>query len=291
MRQSQRTLLLLAPLALLAAGCKSSTREAAPVVAATQPTPAPFAGEVGMGISYLQTRAADLVDAVDTMLGAIQSQNLEAAKRAYHEARAPYEEIEVMAMTFPELHQAIDGRAWEFEGGELSSDFRGFHRIETYLFARKNTENAIPYAKQLLEDVEDLQAVLTERQRFDAATSFRSMIARCDELASRTISGEEEMWSGQTLLAIRHGWIGVHSQYRHFAGDVRAADVKLAERLDRGYRKAMELIAQDFAMGETSAAPYGVVDLARRREIADATIRLRMYVAKAQQVLELVPES
>lgn len=278
--------LALSALLLVTVACQSTTKEAAPA----QPTPvvaSPFAGEVGMGIAYLQTKAEELVTAAEDLMQSIEAQNLAAAQDAYYDARAPYEEIEVVARAFPELHHAIDARAYEFEAGEMSDEFGGFHRIEIYLFAREKTEPAIPFARRLVEDVEDLQAALTDRGRFDAATSFDAMIDRCTEISAKTITGEEEPWSDQSLMVIRHGWMGVHSQYRHFASKVRAENVQLAERIDRTYRQALELIAQDFPLGQTAGAPYSLVNRSKRRDIADASIKFALYLIQAEQELGL----
>lgn len=280
--------LLLAAFTLAAASCASSTKEAAPTAPTAPVTVTPFAGEVGMGIAYLQTRASDLVDAAEDLLQAVESRNLAAAQEAYFEARAPYEEIEVVARAFPDLHEAIDARAHEYPEGEMSPDFKGFHRIETFLFSRSKTEPAVKYAAQLLEDVENLQEVLADRGRFGASMSFESMIDRCGEISAKTITSEEEMWSDQTLLVVRHGWIGIHSQYRHFATKLRAKDARLAERLDRSYRQAMEVIAADFPIGQTTGAPYSLISLAKRRKIADASVKLRLFLIEAQAALELI---
>lgn len=282
---------LVPTLLLLAASCASSTKEAAPAGPSAPVVTTPFAGEVGMGISYLQTRAADLVDAAEALLQAVESQNLSESQRAYYGARAPYEEIEVVARAFPEIHEAIDARAHDFVDGEYSTDFRGFHRIEIFLFARGKTQPALKYAKLLLDDVEELQSVLADRGRFTANETFEAMIDRCAEISAKTITGEEETWSDQSLLAIKHGWIGVHSQYRHFAGKVRAKDVQLGERLDRSYRKALETIAVDFPQGENYASPFSLVSRSKRREIADASLKLRRFLIDAQRALELGPNN
>lgn len=288
MRSIQRLRIALLPAALLlASSCSGPTQQAAPVASPTAATPAPFAGELGMGIGYLQTRANDLVDAVGDLLTAVEGQNLALAQRAYYDARAPYEEIEIVARGFPDIHRNIDARAYEFTAGELDPDFRGFHRIEIFLFGRRRTQPALKYAKYLLEDVEELQAALAERDRFEPEDSFAGMIDRCADIATRTITSEEETWSDQTLLVIKHAWIGIHSQYRPFGPKVRAKNAQLAERVDRSYRQAMELIAADFPMGQAAGAPYTLVDLQKRRAIADASMKLRMYIEAAQKTLGL----
>ncbi|QDV07708.1 Efem/EfeO family lipoprotein precursor [Planctomycetes bacterium Poly30] len=272
----------------ISASCASSkTQEAAPAAPASVST-TPFAGEVGMGISYLQTRASDLVNAVESLVVSLENRDLAGAKRAYFEARAPYEEIEIVARAFPELHRNIDARAHEFPSGELDGDFRGFHRIEIFLFSREKVTPAMPYAKELLEDVEELEAVLADRRLYDAKMEFEAMIDRCSEVASKTITSEEEMWSDQSLMVIRHSWIGIHSLYRHFASDVRDKDVKLAERIDRAYRQAIELIRSDFPIGQIEGAPFSIIDRRKRREIADASLKLRALLIQAQQELDLI---
>lgn len=275
-------------LAGLMTGCASKTQEAAPSAPATPVVATPYAGEVGMGVSYLQTRASDLIDSVQNLIVALENRDLDSAKRHYFEARAPYEEIEIVARAFPQLHTSIDARAHEFQAGELDPDFGGFHRIEIFLFSREKTNPALPYAKALLDDVEDLESVLADRRRFDAAMEFEAMIDRCSEIASKTITSEEEMWSDQSLLVIRHSWIGIHSLYRHFAADVRKKDVKLAERIDRSYRKAIELIRADFPIGQIEGAPFSIIDRRKRRQIADASLNLRGYLIKAQETLGLI---
>ena len=131
-----------------------AAQEAAPSAPATPVVVTPYAGEVGMGVSYLQTRASDLVDAVQNLIVALENRDLDSARRQYFESRAPYEEIETVARAFPDLHRDIDARAYEFQSGELDPDFGGFHRIEIFLFSREKTTPALPYAKALLDDVD-----------------------------------------------------------------------------------------------------------------------------------------
>ncbi|MEM9379658.1 MAG: EfeM/EfeO family lipoprotein [Planctomycetota bacterium] len=274
--------------AALASGCLSSTKESAPA-GPTMPIDAmPFASEVGQGVSYLRERSDDLLSAVENLIAAIEIGDLASCKNAYFEARAPYEEIEVLARAFPDLHRSIDARAYEFETGELDPDFRGFHRIEIFLFAREKPALALQYAQQLLTDVQALRTALDDRTRYTAPMAFDAMIGRCMEIATKTVSSEEEMWSDQSLIVVRHAWIGIHSQYRFYGGKVRAKDVKLAERLDRSYRKAVELIAAEFPLGQTQGSPFSIIDRVQRRQIADASLKLRRYLIQAQETLDLV---
>lgn len=42
--------------------------------------------------------------------------------------------LQVLAPSFPDLDSDIDAREYSFDGGENSTDFKGFHRLERLLF-------------------------------------------------------------------------------------------------------------------------------------------------------------
>jgi iron uptake system component EfeO len=276
----------LAPaLALLALAC-STTKEAAPPP--PQPAaPTPFATALSLGLADLNQRSEDLVASVEKLLGTIVARDIAAARTAYVRARAPYEEIEVLRNEFPELHLAIDGRPSDFAQGALDPDFGGFHAVELALFGRDDLDAALPHARALYEDVQALRDELRSMTQPDPATVFATMIERTGEVAWKTITSEEETWSNATLTVIRHNWIGVHSIYRHFVGQLRQRDGILAEQIDRAYRRALEVIASDFPIGEVQGTPYNIVDRAKRRKIVDASITLRARLIDAARALEL----
>lgn len=283
---TRTTLRALAPtIALLALSC-STTKEAAPPP--PQPAkPMPFAAALSLGLADLTQRSADLVASVEKLLGAIEIRDISAAKTAYVQARAPYEEIEVLRAGFPELHLAIDGRPSDYVSGGLDPDFRGFHAIELALFGRDDLDAALPLTRALYEDVQTLRDELRSTFELDATTVFTTMIERTGEVAWKTITSEEETWSEATLTVIRHNWIGVHSVYRHFAGELRQRDGILAEQLDRAYRRALEVIARDFPVGELQGTPYNIVDRVKRRRIVDASLAFRARLVDAARALEL----
>ena len=284
--RSQSPFRLVAPaLAVLAAAC-SSTKEAAPAPARAA-APVPFANALSLGLADLTERSGDLVTAVEALLAALENSDLAGAKAAYVRARAPYEELEALRAYFPELHVAIDGRPGDFPGGEQDPDFRGFHAIELALFAREDHKAALPHANQLYDDVQSVRGILRSQPTLEADRVFATLIERTGEVASKTITSEEETWSDATLTAIRHNWIGVHTVYRHFAGPLREQNGILAEQLDRAYRRALEIIARDFPVDEVSGTPYVIVDRIKRRKIADASLTFRARLVEAAETLGL----
>ena len=97
----------------------------------------------------------------------------------------------------------------------------------------------------------------------------------------------DTLWSNQSLLVIRHAWVGCYDQYRQFAGDVREQDARLAERIDRAYRKAIEEVAGEFSTEGVEGSPYTLISMSQRRSIADASLKLRGYLSKARAALGL----
>lgn len=273
-------------LALLAAAC-ASTKEAAPAPAPAA-SPAPFANALGLGLADMNERAVDLVAEVEKLLAALENNDLAGAKAAYVRARAPYEEVEALRGYFPDLHLAIDGRAADFAQGEQDPSFGGFHAVELALFAREDHKAALPFALALYDDVQALRGRLKSEVELDAATVFATLIERTGEVASKTITSEEETWSDATLTVIRHNWMGVHTLYRHFAGPLRDRNGVLAEQLDRAYRRALEVIARDFSVNEVAGTPYVIVDRVKRRKIADASLTFRARLTDAAAELGLM---
>ena len=271
----------------LAAACQSATMDSQPVATPAAVVRQPFSGAVTSGTSVALERCDDFILRVEELIVALDTGTLEGTWHAYAAARAPYEEIQVLAAAFPELDLAIDGRSSEFEAGEFDPGFRGFHRIEIFLFARQRMGAAMPYARQLLEDARALRVVLEERGRFSAAETFAGMERRCMDVATRMVSSEEEMWSNQSLLVIHHAWIGCYEQYKYFAGAVRTEDALLAERIDRAYRKAIEEVAGEFSSAGVEGSPFTLIDMGQRRQIADSSLKLRGYLIEARKALGL----
>ncbi len=271
----------------LVAACQSTTMDSQPVATPAAVVRQPFSDAVSSGVAVALERCDDLIEAIEALIAALETGTLEGVGHAYAEARAPYEEIQVLASAFPELDLAIDGRSSEFAQGELDPNFRGFHRIEIFVFARHRMGAAMPYAVQLLEDARALRQALAERGRFSASETFAGMERRCMDVATRMVSSEEEMWSNQSLLVIHHAWLGCYAQYKYFAGAVRDQDALLAERIDRAYRKAIEEVAGEFSSEGVEGSPFTLIDMGQRRQIADASLQLRRYLIQARKALEL----
>ena len=74
---------------------------------------------------------------------------------AYVNARPPYEEIEVYAGSFEQEDSDIDARPYSFDDGENSDEFKGFHKIEAFIYRDEDLASAIPYGEELIDSVID----------------------------------------------------------------------------------------------------------------------------------------
>lgn len=246
-----------------------------------------FAAEVDAGLAYFQRRAADQLPLVQALRDAIAGGDLELAKSAYVAARPPYEEIEVLAASFPDTDEAIDARPYAFDEGESSPDFKGFHRVEILLYREGDLATALPATQELIASVETLQRDLTIRDNFSAGGQFDGVIALSNEVASKKVSSEEETWSDQSMLIFKHNWIGIWSQYEPFAPDVSAIDPSVATAVETAYQETVGLAEAAFGPGSVAAMPYSDVPVETRGQIVASSYALRDALIAAREALGL----
>lgn len=246
-----------------------------------------FSDAVDGGLAHFRELAGDQLPLAKNLATAIEDGDTERAKTAYVDARPPYEQIEVLAASFGQIDSNIDARPVDFEMGETSDEFRGFHRIERLLYREDDLEAAVPYAHRLVEDVKRLQDALEQRERFGPKKSFAGMIGLANEVPTKKITSEEETFSDQSLLIFRHNWRGIHSQFEPFAPAVAARDAAVAREEQRAYEAAQSILEPYFDYGCVSATSYRSVGNETRNEIVHAGYRYRDALIDAAEVLGL----
>jgi iron uptake system component EfeO len=248
----------------------------------TQVADARLNTRVEQGLEYFRDLAAQQLSLTEELLVTLKSGDLEAARDAYVEARPPYEEIEVLAASFEQEDSDIDARPYAFAEGEASSEFKGFHRVERFLFRDNDIEAAIPYTEELLVSIRSLINKLDDPSNFNPSLNFEGIIALATEVPAKKISSEEETWSGQTLLIFKHNWRGIYSQYEPFAD---LLDSRITEQVDTAYEACMDSIAPFFTEGKTAAVPYTNLSAGERREIVQASYEFRNALIQARNAL------
>lgn len=86
------------------------------------------------GLDYFRALMPYAINASAEFTSAVDSGDLEAAKQAYIATRPIYEQIEVLAVSFPDVDEALDAREYAYGQGELDEEWRGYHRLERLIF-------------------------------------------------------------------------------------------------------------------------------------------------------------
>jgi iron uptake system component EfeO len=247
----------------------------------------PYRKEVETGLEYFRNLAQQNLALCQELLAVLRTNDLEKAKLAYINARPPYEQIEVHAISFEQTDRDIDARPYAFERGEDDPEFRGFHKIEALVFRDNNLRSAIPFAERLIRSSQQLIKDLQKRQNFSASKHFDGMIALANEVGAKKISSEEETWSDQSILIFRENWQGIYSQYRPFAPAIAKINTKVNELVESAYLSAMATIEPFIFPNQAITVPYSRVSMGDRGKIVRATNRLRDALREARAVLKV----
>jgi iron uptake system component EfeO len=253
----------------------------------------PFATAVDEGLAYFRRRAEEQRGLARVLTEAVAARNLARARTAYVAARPPYEEIEVLAASFPERDADIDARPYAFEGGDTDPDFKGSHKVEGLIFRDEDLDAARPVAQELEGSLEELVRDLAARENFSAARenfsakkTFEGLQALANEIGAKKISSEEETWSDRSLLIFRYNLVGIDSQFRPFAAALAGKNAVAADGVARAYRQAAAAV--DAVYGdEPGGRPYSSVRVAERRAIVQGAYAYRDALAKAAETLGL----
>ncbi|MGK7939599.1 MAG: EfeM/EfeO family lipoprotein [Crocosphaera sp.] len=240
--------------------------------------------QVEAGVAYFRQRVDEQLPLVEQLLSALKTGNLSKAKLAYVESRPPYEEIEVYAGSFEQEDTDIDARPYSIEGGETSPEFKGFHKIEAFIYRDENLAAAIPYAEELLDSIKSLKGKLNDINNFNAPLNFDGMLSVATEVPAKKISSEEETWSDQSLLIFKHNWIGIHSQFKPYK---KVLNKTISDEVEAAYQTCMKTIEPFFQPGKVAATPYSTINAKQRGAIVKASYGYRDALLKAKKALKI----
>jgi iron uptake system component EfeO len=179
---------------------------------------------------YLEENTAELVAATEPFVAAVVAGNVAKAKALYPAARIPYERIEPVAESFGSLDPRIDAR----ENDVPASEFEGFHRIEKALWEEDTAAGMAPFAKQLLADVEELQAKVAkvELQAVQIANGANELLG---EVSASKITGEEERYSHTDLVDFEANVEGAEVAFEAVEPLLSEKDPKLAKEIEASF--------------------------------------------------------
>jgi len=180
---------------------------------------------------YLEENTDELVAATEPFVAAVVAGDVAKAKSLYPTARIPYERIEPVAESFGDLDPRIDAR----ENDVPASEFEGFHRIEKALWAEDTAAGMAPVAKQLQDDVEELQAKVknVDLQAVQIANGANELLG---EVSASKITGEEERYSHVDLVDFKANVEGAETAFEAVEPLLSKDDPKLAKEIEASFK-------------------------------------------------------
>lgn len=246
-----------------------------------------------LGVLTFVTEADLLCSKIDLLASVIGMGDLEEAKKVYAISRSFYEQIEVLAESFETIDCNIDCRPYSFEYGDADPRYFGFHRIESHLFRDANTSLALPFAQALQGECASLQdalkGVADTPTELSPVPTWEGMLGLAKEIAAKKISGEEEAYSGLSLLIFHENYRGILSQYMPFHNLVVAKDISIAMEVTQAIDEALIHLQGYY----NSNAEYGMwtdyrtLDSYRRKIIYDNSMRVVRALTAALNVLDV----
>ncbi|PKU26356.1 iron uptake system protein EfeO [Telmatospirillum siberiense] len=211
---------------------------------------------------YVSAEVKKLVAETRKFTAAVKAGDLKTAQALYSPTRAHYERVEPVAELFDDLDKSIDSRADDHEGKEEDPDFKGFHRIEYGLFAKKSTAGLAPFADKLNADVAELQGRLKELA-FPPEKVVGGAAALIEEVASTKISGEEDRYSGTDLSDFRANVDGAQKIVALLHPLTVKADKPLSDKIDANLA-AVDKVLGKYALKDGGFQSYDKLNPADR---------------------------
>lgn len=204
-------------------------------VIATPPTPTVTAIKYSEAVvayrQYVIEECDALVQQTQAFTEAVKTGNEDDARRLYVVARTHYERIEPIAESLGNLDPDIDAR----EGDAPADEWRGFHRIEKFLWSAPGAdENVDEFADHLLNDVQILRARL-ESVDIEPALMVVGSVELLNEVSSSKVTGEEERYSHTDLYDIAANVDGAKQIYSLLTTSLEHTDPILVQTLNERF--------------------------------------------------------
>lgn len=194
--------------------------------------------------AYVETEAADLVEATEEFVALVDAGEIDEAKEVYPEARVHFERIEPVAGAFGDLDPDIDGR----EGDIPADEWGGYHRIEKALWVDESTEGLEEITAELVDDVGNLETVAVNEE-FEAPDIAQGSIDLLGEVSASKITGEEERYSHTDLWDFEANVAGAETGFEALAPAVEEVDPELVARIRGEFEETYELL-DEYREGE-----------------------------------------
>ena len=228
---------------------------------------------------YVAGQIVLLEEETEPFVEAVLAGEVEEAKELYAPAREPWERIEPIAAQLGDYDPRIDAR----EGDVPESEWGGFHRIEKALWVENTTKGQEEYARQLLEDVENLRGEIEDLD-LEPVDLVTGSVELLNEVSAGKITGEEERYSHTDLYDIAANVEGSEAAFEELKPEVSVEDLALANDVEEGFDGVYEELEQ--YRTDDGWVSYEKLDEADRRALSQKVDALAEHLSHVGQVLE-----
>jgi Predicted periplasmic lipoprotein involved in iron transport len=245
-------------------------------------------------VAYVKDQSGRLLTATKTFTDAYLAGNDATARSLYPQARANYERIEPVATSFGSLDPELDFREADVAQGDT---WTGWHRLEKDLWPPAAAQNGgvayVPltpaqrsdFATRLLKNTQQLyDAVHASGYAVSLDTIANGAIGLLDEVASKKITGEEEIWSHTDLWDFQANLEGARVAYEGVRDIALAKDSALVTKIDAQFA-ALEKKLADYGSLEKGFAYYNELTTAQIKGLSDGVNALSEPLSRLTAVV------
>ncbi|WP_413784732.1 iron uptake system protein EfeO [Mycolicibacterium llatzerense] len=232
--------------------------------------------------AYVTTQTAGLVTTTEAFVGAVKKGDVTGAEGLYARARTYYERIRPAAESFPnDLDRRINVREADLRPDEK---WTGFHRLEKDLWLSGLQPDTNAVANQLVADVKDLDAAVTDTGwTVDAVQIAGRVQGVLDDLSKHRITGEDEVFSHTDLWDFQASVDGSRTAVGSVRPILDKRDPDLGKQVDQVFATVQGMLDQHH--WNEGFVPYDKVTAPERQDLSRAIDALNTAVGQVQNVV------
>ncbi|GAA13379.1 iron uptake system protein EfeO [Gordonia alkanivorans] len=249
-------------------------------------------------LEYVRNQLNTLHAQTTSFVDSVRKGDLDAARAQFGLTRTPYERIEPVAESFPDLDPAVDMRWDDTEDG--TQPFTGFHRIERFLWPpqaaeigdtpgqitpsdaanAKETDNPQAIAEiadGLLANVTKLRDEVNKPDfEFETLSFVKGPQALIDEVAATKVDGEEDRYSHTDLWDIAANLDGSETAIATMQPIISAKNPALMDKITAQFKTVRDSVNAyregDGYVSYTKVTPEQRKELSNQIDALSATL-------------------
>lgn len=233
MKKQTKMLAMAFATSILVVGCSQKTEETSTKTKNTKKIEAvKLDTEINSYKDFVISQTEQFVSSTKQFVEAVNSGNINEAKRLYPISRSYYERIEPIAESFGDLDPKLDAR----EGDVPAEEWTGFHKIEQVLWVNNTTSGLEKYTDQLMKDANYLRAKV-ETVEIDPVLFVTGPVELLNEVSSSKVTGEEERYSHTDLADFAANVEGSQKVVELLLPKLKEKDAELASTIETRYKE------------------------------------------------------